>query len=380
MGVGAGLLMVSIWVMGTRFGLGNGAVPPERVLAAPLDGTSAAALRERVRRFESLADAAETRAARPGGTVDSVVQLSDQAERYRAWARDLDYRAHSRDATLAMHDARRTLWVYSTTLDLLVCCVAALFALGIAVVVLRRLRKEQQVSRRFVRMVLLSAFLVTAVAYAVVSRYWTGYDTPAHVLARACLGPDVMRLVHFDDSLHVALATLFAVAGWLALAAPTLMAGGAEAEPSRAEQSAREIAESMRLTRCTLYVGATMLVVYVATVSALFHWTMAFVDPTDLVLYQNVNALTRSAVTTRSILATGLVVSVYGPASVILRLMAAELSRRALPKGTFAEREDWMKLHGLAFKDTAAFLKPVAAILAPLLTGPISDALRHAIA
>ena len=120
-----------------------------------------------------------------------------------------------------------------------------------------------------------------------------------------------------------------------------------------------------------------MLVVYVAAVSTFFQWTLEFVDPTQKQLSSGIQALTNGAVTARSLLASGLLLSLYGAATFMLRLMAGFLADQARPGVPVAERDQWLSDHGLAFTNWAQPLRPLAAILAPAATGVVSQFIQN---
>ncbi|HYR11828.1 MAG TPA: hypothetical protein VEQ60_28850 [Longimicrobium sp.] len=372
------LLMGLTWGISARFGLQDSGIRPHAVMLRPADPAAADALLQRADRLTALARAAEARALSGPADPDTLERYRKLAELYQDWARETSAQARAREATLASHDALRTLWAYGTTLDLLACSVGGLVAWGIALRAMGRLRSRGRVSKRAAKRVLTTIAVVPAAVYFGFMEVWRGFDTPAHLLARAALPEPALRTVAMDDSLHVAMALMYVAACWVAVAAPAL-ARRQDGSDDHAG-SAREIADSMRLVRYTLYMGAAMLVVYVATVSSFFHWVSAFVDPADEAVASGVDALARSAVTARSFIATGLVAMVYLPSAMCLKLMAVNLAERALPEGSVPQREEWMKTHGILVAGTVDHLKPVAAILAPLLAGPVAEVLQHAIA
>lgn len=359
------------WV-GHRFGRATQPLSPAVLLAGGPDSSLAERLRAQARAMELRAQAEELRPLAPGIPADTVEARRKRAAAYREHANALASRASAFPAARATREARHTLWVYTVWLDLAVCGAAGLVALGVLCAVLWRLWRGGWVTRRFCAAAVAGAVVLSAAAAAALARWWHDYDNAAFRLASLAVGSDVMRLVRFDDALHVATVTMAVAAGAVVFAAPGLT-------PAGVLDSEADVAEHMRFTRLALYVGAAMLVAYVAMVSTLFHWVQAFAGGADPVLLQGVDALARSAVTTRSLLASSLLVGVYAPSMLLLRGRSLELAARKKPGTTAAEREEWMKAQGLHASGVMDGLKPVLAILAPVLTGPIADLLQRVV-
>lgn len=378
------LLLVTMWRLGATYDLAVGSgLQPDSVIARPLEPSAVAQLRKSAEDFERRADSVEARAlhlALDGGALEGERK---RAGLYREWARTLEDRASAQDAALATREARRILWVYSIGLDLLVCTITGLLALAVSLRVLGGMRRDGRVTPRFAAGVLAATAMLAVAAYFVFVTWWYDYGSDPFLLVRAAVEPGVLAVVRFDDGFHVAVTTFGMALVFLLIAAPRLALArvwddGASG-PSSIAAAAGEIAESMRLTRFVLYVVAALLVVYVIAMSALFHWMMAFVDPGRQALFAGVEALTRSAVTGRSLLASGLVVAFSAPLVVMLRVMAGDLAARALPDATMPEREEWMRKHGMAGANAFDNLKLLAAILAPVVTGPLADLLQNAL-
>ncbi|HEX6371787.1 MAG TPA: hypothetical protein VF006_22890 [Longimicrobium sp.] len=380
-GVAAAAVLVTAWFIGTAYDVRMpGGLRPEQVIAAPLEPAAPSALRARAAVLVRRGDSIEAAALAGALPADGVKAAREQAELYGEWAAQLDARAHAAETAAATREARRILWIYSLTLDLIVCAAAALVALGLVVRALVRLRRERVVSGGLAAGVLaVDGALGVAVA-AFFVRVWYDYRTEPFQLVGAAAGESVLRMVRFDDGLHVGTCTLLVAGCVMLLAVPRLLAShpadGHPPTPAAAARDARLVAEALRIARCVLYVGAAMVVVYVATVSAVFQWTLAYVDAGRPALLQGVEALTQSAVTARSLIASGLLVAIYGPTVLTLRMMANRLAARALPDASLPAREEWMQAQGLSSSNPSQHIKTVAAILAPIVTGPIAGALQ----
>lgn len=380
-GAGVALALAMMWWLGVAYELEvDSGLQVESVVSQPVEPAAVAEMRERAKLFARRADSVETQALGVAADDSLLDAYRKRADLYREWSGRLEARAFSSGATLATREARQILWVYSVCLDLLVCIVGGFVALGLALRSLGTLPRARRVPPRLTAGLIVAAGVLALAAYFLFVGTWYDYQSEPYLLARAALGPRVIGLVRFDDGLHMASSILFGVAGFLLLARLKLSLADAGApEPRPATEAAREIAESMRVARFGLFVGAAMLVVYVATVSALFHWTLAFVDPGREALFASVQALTRSAVTARSILSSTLVVALYAPVALTLRLVAIDVAARALPDATVPAREEWMKEHGLASTSSFEHLKTLAAILAPVITGPLADLLQSSL-
>jgi hypothetical protein len=118
-----------------------------------------------------------------------------------------------------------------------------------------------------------------------------------------------------------------------------------------------------------------MLVMYVIAVSSLFEWVLAFVD-SDQAVAAGVEALAKSAITARALLASGLLVFGFGAAAAMGRLIGLELVTRALPDASATEREAWIQQQGLGAIGLGQQLKTVAAVVAPLVTGVLAQVLQ----
>jgi hypothetical protein len=253
------------------------------------------------------------------------------------------------------------LWVYVASLDLLVAGLASLIALGSG---LKERRRVAGVA---------AAMLIPAVLFGVLfACTWYDYHTPPYQLASSVLGRHVLRVAHISDGLHILAVVLFAMSA--VFAGARLPRPGVTHDIASAEVAAREIREAMRATRFGLFVGATMLVVYVAATSSLFEWALAYVNPQPKALFDGFQAMANSAVTARSLLASALLLSLYGPAALMLRVMADDVSARIHPEPV--SRETWISEHGLGADNWLHPLKPLAAIVAPAVTGVVAQVLQ----
>ena len=199
-----------------------------------------------------------------------------------------------------------------------------------------------------------------------------------------------------------------------------LCASGATLLPDRrkasaAEDKARNLAAKMRYLRLLLYVGAFMLAAGALRGRLNQDWALSYLPPLAAfegateqklaasLIYGRLKTIGSNTVTSVAFLNTLLLAAIYVPAALVLQRRADNLfettsqaSRAEMASGDAetkkgvegkpaksgdksgdkptSGREEWMKEHGLSFplKD---HLGRVAAILSPLLAGPLGDLL-----
>jgi hypothetical protein len=139
-----------------------------------------------------------------------------------------------------------------------------------------------------------------------------------------------------------------------------------------------EISERIKLLRILLYTGMFQLVISTLRLSATFHWATSFFLSQDennpAAATAMVKSLERLASTLSSIEAatyTLILIAIYVPAIFILRNRAYLLiSQEDCP--TPPSREKWLEERGLNIS-VSAYIPRMAALLAPLLAGPLGD-------
>lgn len=367
-GFTVGLFLLTLWLMGTRYEL----FPPsefraENVIQHTVAQASATRLRIAARRLELTADRIELPAFSASTPDTTAKRLATAAEAYRTRAGNLSSRAASVDAILATRHARRLLWVYMASVDVVICIFVCLFALAVIYGVLRARHAPWPYAAG-----VLAATIILSLPPALWF-LWMWYDvgTPPYALVRASVGGEILTFVRRNDALHVFATSLMMWVGVFAV--PRFPSQGAPAEEIAA--AARVFAEANHRFRLALYVAAAMLVAYVAGVSSLFQWVLAFVNPEKQV-FASVESLANSAVVARGLLASGLLVFGFGATALLVRSIVANLAQRALPAGAIVERAAWAEQNGLVPPDLRHHLKTAAAILAPLATGVLAQLLQ----
>jgi hypothetical protein len=371
-GVAIGLFLLSLWWFGTRYELRpQSEFQPQNVVEQVIDGRAAAQLRRDAARLQDTADALEERAFLDTATDNSAKALVARAERYRVRAQRLASEAGARDAVLASRHAKRLLWLYAATVDIVVCILAGLVALGVTY---RTLRTE----RRRRPMAVVAGMMVLSIPAAVLFAWkWYDYATPPYALVQAAVGSHILAFMRWSDGLHILAVTLIMWSGVFTAPAVLLRRGAVQALSGESEitRAARDVASRNELFRLALYVASAMLVMYVVAVSSLFQWVLAFVG-SDQAVTAGVEALTKSATTARALLASGLLVFGFGTAAAMGRVIGSELVTRALPDASTTEREAWTREQGLTSTNFRPQLKALAAILAPLATGILAQVLQ----
>jgi hypothetical protein len=124
------------------------------------------------------------------------------------------------------------------------------------------------------------------------------------------------------------------------------------------------------LLRLVLGAGTALLVVDVMRENALLAWALGFVDPSDTAAARTLQSLASTIVAGRGVLGTVLLATIYLPAASILRgqVWAAVPSTIA----TIPEATQWLQDRGLIAASGVAQLRPIVAVLLPLLTGVLS--------
>lgn len=369
-GVAVGLFLVSISLIGTGYELRPPSeFRPENVEYQVIDESSAERLRSTAEQLRSVAVNWEAQVVDSALSDSSAKRLTALASLYRARADRLTATVASRDAVLAKRHAKRVLWVYAAAFDVVICVFGSLVVLAVAYAMAR----TQHVPRRKAARVLATMFIPSLVGALLFVAFWYDRATPPYALIEATLTADVLWAVRVNDGLHILTVSLIMWFG--VFAAPpsaTWAMSGAPATEADLARGARELADANRLFRIALYFAAAMLVAYVAAVSSLFQWVLAFVDP-DKTVYAAVEELANSAITGRALLASGLLVFGFGASAALVRLIGFKLARRALPQGSTIEREAWTTEQGLVAIDLRQQLRTLAAILAPLATGVIAQ-------
>jgi hypothetical protein len=179
--------------------------------------------------------------------------------------------------------------------------------------------------------------------------------------------PSVDKLAYLTNLLTL-LATGCFVAATCAVLWP--------AERARRRREA-DLARRLNLLRLLLYVGAASLVAYILRMSFTMNWAMLHVAPAlekdaaASVVANTMGSFASAFVTTQAGATTLLLAATYVPAVLVLRRRAEALvGRRLAPQ----EREEWLKTRGLS-ASLSEYLPRLAAILGPLLAGPLGDLL-----
>jgi hypothetical protein len=364
-----GLFLVGLWCLGTRYELDpRSEFRPENVIQHVIADSTAARARSTAQGLTRAAGTLEAQAFQATTPDTAAKRLTALADVYRARAGSLASKAAGRDVVLANRHARRVLWVYAASVDVAVCIFVCLLALGSTYGAMRDRRPDRPHAP--LRVLAMTVFLSTSAALLF---YWKWYDfnTPPYALVGAAAGGDILRFMRANDALHILATSLILWGG--VFTEPTIPPRAApDADVLRA---ARDIARGIRMFRFGLYVAAGMLVVYVAGVSSLFQWVLAFVEQ-DRAVFTAVESLTNSAVTARGLLASGILVFGFGVSALVVRLIVEELANRILPDASMDERKAWAAQQGLVAPDLRQQMRTVAAILAPLATGVLAQALQ----
>lgn len=133
------------------------------------------------------------------------------------------------------------------------------------------------------------------------------------------------------------------------------------------------------LLRLVLGAGTVLLVVDVMREDALLQWALGFVDPSSKTAARVLQSLASTIVAGRGVLGTVLLAAIYLPAASILR---GQVWATVPPTiATIPEATQWLQDRGLIAPSGIAQIRPIVAVLLPLLTGvfsgPAGDVLRN---
>jgi hypothetical protein len=248
----------------------------------------------------------------------------------------------------------RFLWAFATGVGFL----ANLFAMGVGLYTIWQLRAD-----RVLRYTLAALALILCGVFAPPGVIMSQMFELLECTAQADL-PFVIRATHA--------ANVFSVAATVCVAAASCVVVSA---PHGRQQGVSELSALTGRLRALLYAGTCALVIYVLRVSIQANWALAYLPPSP----ENkgdapaavMASLTSAFTSAQAASSTLLLAAIYIPAFIILRSRAVALADpRMAPKA----REDWLKENGLSVSFTE-HLPRVAAILGPLIVGPLGELL-----
>jgi hypothetical protein len=144
--------------------------------------------------------------------------------------------------------------------------------------------------------------------------------------------------------------------------------------PSQLQRAEKEkaISERIKLSRVLLYTGMLQLVISTLRLNAAFRWSQSFLPPAaNNPASKALEHLAATLGSTEAATYTLILVAIYLPALFILRNRACTLiNHEECP--TPPAREKWLQERGLSIS-ISAYVPRLAAILAPLLAGPLGD-------
>lgn len=264
----------------------------------------------------------------------------------------------------------RFLWVFTTGVGLL----ANLLAVGVSLYVIWRsravetagaaggdARSRRAASRHVVYALLAFALIACGGLFVPPERMMSQMFQLLECTAKADL-PLVTQTTNLANFISLAATVCVALASCAIVRAP----GGGR------RQGAAELAALMSRLRVLLYTGTAALVIYVLRVNIQANWALAYLSPQPdrkseaaLAMGNLASAFTSAQAASSTLL----LAAIYIPAFFVLRARAVTLADEGLPP---PKREQWLKDNGLSVSFTE-HLPRIAAILGPLLAGPLGD-------
>jgi hypothetical protein len=142
------------------------------------------------------------------------------------------------------------------------------------------------------------------------------------------------------------------------------------------DQMERRLRINMKLLRLVLYLGAAVLITEIASVGALLHWPLTYLEMGPESPSRSADKLVSALITERAINYTLFLAILYIPSFIIFREDAYRFARLRCPDKSLAEQEQWLKEQGIGVSPWR-YLPRVVAIMGPLLSQPILEWLRH---
>jgi hypothetical protein len=262
----------------------------------------------------------------------------------------------------------RALWAFIAALNYLA-CLATIFC---AFYLLRSSSESyDRPSRR--AFLLLCGFVVLSVAAATsVMPSESVYPPPVLQALEVTAKAGVSNIVHI---VRWTIGVSYAAAALIALTSCVILL-----PPPRGSHTALELAGRMRLLRTLLYFGTVLLVLVSLRFAAELRWSVDLLKAWRTSTTPDVDAHIKTIENLFSVLTstaaglnTLLLASVYLPAALVLRRRAHHLAEQKAEAGaTLPDRDEWLKKQGLSLSFSEQ-LPRFAAILAPLLAGPVGD-------
>jgi hypothetical protein len=183
--------------------------------------------------------------------------------------------------------------------------------------------------------------------------------SPAQQLFRGTIGGTIWWINKFNRFIEaVSLTGTFS----LAVAACAILR-----QPNPNGLTEQQLLRRVKLLRLVLYVGAATLVMAVLRLAATHAWAVSYLAP-DIEPGKSITTLITGIVGSLGTTYTLLIAGIYLPAALILRERL-----RNLPSAQ-ADPESFLATHGLS-PTLTRILPRVMALIAPLLAGPLGDAL-----
>lgn len=288
------------------------------------------------------------------------------------------------------------------------------------------------------RLLIVSGVLLACAAFFLVLTF-TGMTQNATVVVRQFLGnieghlnlPGGVGLVKYEYDLLLLgyVMVLYLLCASSSTLAPFCPRHPEDAPRSKveAEWNAEFLAARMKYLRLILYVGALALAVTLLRTNLTFKWSLDYLPPLEVfgdkspeqlaarLIYERLAAVATNTLNGNAIMNTLILAALYVPSALVLQGRADALSRQAVslaeaepaaekraegdggaaggaakkdgaeasetegkPKAGAApkppDREEWLKARGLTFP-FKEHLKQVAAVLSPMLAGPVSELL-----
>lgn len=254
---------------------------------------------------------------------------------------------------VAIYVARAS-WTLINGVHLLAC----LLAIATAIFILRRVLSD---NNKQVHWSVIPIVVAVCLNIALIASLLTAQDvwSPAQQLFRGSIGGTISWINKFNRFVEAVSLT-----GTLALA---VAASAILRQPEPDGLNEEQLMRRVKLLRLVLYVGAANLVMAVLRLAATHAWAVSYLLP-ESEIGKSVTALTTGIVGSLGTTYTLLMAGIYLPAALILRERLRKLASAQ------EDPQSFLATHGLS-PTLTRILPQVMALIAPLLAGPLGDAL-----
>jgi hypothetical protein len=287
--------------------------------------------------------------------------------------------------------AGRVNWAAFAVLQAVICCCASLSGLYAINKALRDESRAEQVVAYGLALLLASFLSVAMLRLPYMNDLASVLEQTVGKAGDFKDSANVVRVAKIFDAFSIFTAMLLTFTAsmivWPAVKNDPVVCGARPLDPTLpmtgemtyVDRKALCIAIQLKQLLFVFTLGAAVLVASSLQIYAMLQWSLSCLQPLldggDSALYHSVERLALSFVTWRGLIYTLWLSAIYLPAAYILRSRAIALAVAADDGHSINSQHRWMEERGLSLSVTD-MLPRLAALLAPLLTGPAAELIR----